>query len=167
MSILPILKWPDPRLAQPCAPVEDIAAVEMLVTEMFETMYDAPGRGLAAPQVGVMRRLFVMDAGWKEGDMTPLACINPSVLSQADETSSNDEGCLSVPGVTAHVTRPAEIVLAYTDLTGAAQRVTLTGAAATIAQHELDHLDGVMHFDRIDTAARDALLAEYEAGQGA
>ncbi|WP_417207491.1 peptide deformylase [Antarctobacter sp.] len=165
MSLLPILKWPDPRLAQPCAPVTDPKAVESLVTDMFETMYDAPGRGLAAPQVGVMQRLFVMDAGWKEGDMTPLVCLNPTIMSATDAKTTVTEGCLSVPGVTADVTRPAEIRLAFTDLTGAAQDITLSGAAATIAQHELDHLDGVMHFDRLDAAARDALLAAYTAGQ--
>ena len=167
MSILPILKWPDPRLAQPCDPVTDPSAVETLVTEMFETMYDAPGRGLAAPQVGVMARLFVMDAGWKEGDMTPLACLNPSITAATDATTTVTEGCLSVPGVTADVTRPAEVRLAFTDLTGMAREIQLSGAAATIAQHELDHLDGVMHFDRLDRAARDALLADYAKGQGA
>ncbi|WP_305969167.1 MULTISPECIES: peptide deformylase [unclassified Mameliella] len=167
MSILPILKWPDPRLAQPCAPVQEPAALEALVTDMFETMYDAPGRGLAAPQVGVMQRFFVMDAGWKEGDMTPLVCINPAILSASDEQAVSTEGCLSVPGVTAEVTRPATITLAFTDLTGTAQRLTLTGSEATIAQHEYDHLDGVLHFDRLDPAGRDALLAAYEAGQDA
>ncbi|SNS88709.1 peptide deformylase [Antarctobacter heliothermus] len=166
MSLLPILKWPDPRLAQVCTPVVDPAAVEQLVTDMFETMYAAPGRGLAAPQIGVMARLFVMDAGWKEGDMTPLACLDPRITLTTDATATATEGCLSVPGVTADVTRPAEITLTFTDLTGTAQEVTLTGAAATIAQHELDHLDGIMHFDRIDPAARDTLLADYAKGQG-
>ncbi|MGP6086970.1 peptide deformylase [Antarctobacter jejuensis] len=162
MSVLPILKWPDPRLAQVCAPVEDFGAVETLVTDMFETMYDAPGRGLAAPQVGVMLRVFVMDAGWKDGEMTPLACINPRITVQSEDTSTREEGCLSVPGVSALVTRPDRIILSYTDLTGTAQEITLTGPAATVAQHELDHLDGIMHFDRIDPPARAALLADYE-----
>ncbi len=165
MSILPILKWPDPRLAQPCAPVEDPEAVETLVTERFETMYDAPGRGLAAPQVGVMLRVFVMDAGWKDGEMAPLACLNPAILSRSEDSATREEGCLSVPGVSAMVTRPDQITLSYTDLTGQAQEITLTGPAATVAQHELDHLDGVMHFNRIEPAARDALLADYERTQ--
>lgn len=167
MSVLPILKWPDPRLAQTCDPVTAPAKVEALVTEMFETMYDAPGRGLAAPQVGVMLRLFVMDAGWKEGDMTPLACLNPSITARTGTTKTVPEGCLSVPGVTADVTRPTKVTLSFTDLTGVAQEVTLTGAAATIAQHELDHLDGVMHFDRLAPTARDTLLEQYTKGQGA
>lgn len=161
MSLLPILKWPDLRLAQVCAPVDDGTAVEQLVTDMFETMYGAPGRGLAAPQVGVMARLFVMDAGWKEGDMTPIACLNPTITVTDDTTRVGSEGCLSVPGVTADVTRAANVTLAFTDLTGTSQELALTGAAATIAQHELDHLDGIMHFDRLDPAARAALLADY------
>ena len=161
MSRLPILQWPDPRLSQVCASVETVASVDALVTDMFETMYDAPGRGLAAPQVGSMLRLFVMDAGWKEGDMTPLACLNPRIVAQGETRATGPEGCLSVPGVTADVTRAQQITLAYTDLTGAACEITLSGAAAIIAQHELDHLDGGMHFDRLEAADRAALLADY------
>ena len=168
MAILDILEFPDPRLRTVAQPVKEVdARVQKIVDDMFETMYDAPGRGLAAPQVGVMQRVFVMDAGWKEGDMTPLVCINPSILSASDEQAVATEGCLSVPGVTADVTRPAEITLAFTDLTGTARQLSLSGAEATIAQHEYDHLDGVLHFDRLDPAGRDALLAAYETGQGA
>ncbi|MBS0124828.1 peptide deformylase [Thetidibacter halocola] len=164
MNVLPILRWPDPRLAQPCAEVSgDVAGQAELIRDMFATMYAAPGRGLAGPQVGVMLRLFVIDAGWKTGDKTPRVCINPHILSASEDVCAMDEGCLSVPGVTAGVTRPAEIVLGYTDELGVAQRVALTGAEARIAQHELDHLDGVMHFDRLEPGGRAALLAEYEA----
>ncbi|MBV7394384.1 peptide deformylase [Mameliella sediminis] len=162
MSILPILTWPDTRLAQPCAPVDDPAGLATLVADMLDTMYDAPGRGLAAPQVGVMRRVFVMDSGWKDGDKAPLVCINPAITPSGDSLFTGPEGCLSVPGVTAEVTRPAEVTLGFTDLDGVAHQVQLSGAAATIAQHELDHLDGIMHFDRLDPAARDALLADYQ-----
>ncbi|MFZ7092368.1 peptide deformylase [Primorskyibacter sp. 2E233] len=163
MSVLAILKWPDARLSQTCAPVQDVAEIETLVTDMFETMYTAPGRGLAAPQVGVMARLFVMDAGWKEGDMTPLACLNPRITKATDDRVTGGEGCLSMPGVEAQVARHAEITLEYTDLTGTLCTMSLTGAAAIIAQHELDHLDGLMHFDRLSPEARAAILVEYEA----
>lgn len=163
MSVLPILKWPDPRLSQSCAPVDEPGALRGLVDDMFETMYAAPGRGLAAPQVGVMKRLFVMDAGWKEGERTPLACIDPHVISKTGTVVPGEEGCLSVPGVTAQVERAGEVLLGYRDLDGAAQQAQLSGAAARIAQHELDHLDGIMHFDRLDANARDALLADYES----
>ena len=152
---------PDARLSQACAPVEGDRAT--LIRDMFDTMYDAPGRGLAAPQVGVLERLFVMDAGWKTGEKTPRVCINPRIVEPSDSVATGEEGCLSVPGVTAHVARPVQVVLEYTDETGAACRVTLTGAEAVIAQHETDHLDGIMHFDRLDADARAALLAEYEA----
>ncbi|KUF11041.1 peptide deformylase [Pseudoponticoccus marisrubri] len=163
MSLREILHWPDPRLAQPAAPVTDPAEMAELIGDMFETMYDAPGRGLAAPQVGVSARVFVMDTGWKDGEMTPIACINPQILWRSDTVATGGEGCLSVPGVTAEVPRATEIVLGYTDINGAAQERHLTGADAIFAQHEYDHLDGVMHFDRLSAPARDALLAEYES----
>ena len=162
MSLREILAWPDPRLAQTCAPVDDPAAVEALVSDMFETMYAAPGRGLAAPQVGVMQRLFVMGAGWKEGEMTPRTCINPRIVAASEAMATGEEACLSIPGVSAEVTRPAEITLAYTDLTGAEQVETLTGFAARCAQHELDHLDGVVIFDRLAPEARATAEAAYE-----
>jgi len=165
MSTLPILKWPDPRLSEVCMPVEDPDSVAALVTDMFETMYAAPGRGLAAPQVGHMVRLFVMDVGWKDGEMAPLVCLNPRLAGQGEGHATGSEGCLSVPGVAATVSRSTEITLIYTDLSGQTQEVTMTGAASRVALHEIDHLDGVMHFDRIDAPARAALLAEY-AGQG-
>ncbi len=163
MSIRPILRWPDPRLSTVCAPVEDPATVEALVLDLFETMYAAPGRGIAAPQVGECLRLFVMDAGWKQGEMTPLACLNPRFVQMSEAQAVGPEGCLSVPGVTAEVPRSAEVEMAFTDLGGQAQQVRLSGAAAVIAQHEMDHLDGVMHFDRLDPQARTALLAVYDA----
>ncbi|WP_226625940.1 peptide deformylase [Alloyangia pacifica] len=168
MSLLPILRWPDPRLSQGCAEVGSAAEVADLVTDLFETMYDAPGRGLAAPQVGAMVRVFVMDAGWKDGEMTPRACINPEITWASEERATGGEGCLSIPGVTAQVARHARIRLAYTDLAGEVQEVELSGAEAIVAQHEYDHLDGLVHFDRLEAEARAALIADYEAlAQGA
>ncbi len=158
-----ILRWPDPRLGTVCAPVSDVASVAGLVADMFETMYAAPGRGLAAPQVGALVRVFVMDAGWKSGEKTPLACLNPRIVAASDRLVTGEEACLSIPGVTAEVTRPDAITLAFTDPEGAAQVLELTGFAATCAQHELDHLDGLVHFDRLEPAARAALVADYEA----
>ncbi|MCT4371991.1 peptide deformylase [Yangia mangrovi] len=163
MSLRPILRWPDPRLSQRCAEVGSVAEVAELVSDLFETMYDAPGRGLAAPQVGAMVRVFVMDAGWKDGEMTPRACINPEITWVSDERVNGTEGCLSIPGVTAQVERHARIRLAYADLTGEVQEVELSGAEAIVAQHEYDHLDGLVHFDRLSAEARDALIADYEA----
>lgn len=161
MAVLPIRAWPDPVLKRVCDAVTD--DVDALVSDMFETMYDAPGRGLAAPQVGVPLRLFVMDAGWKDGDMTPLACINPEIIAATEELAGGEEACLSIEGVAADVQRPAGITLRFTDLNGEIQERDLTGAEAKCAQHELDHLDGKVIFDHLDPKAAEALEAEYLA----
>jgi peptide deformylase len=161
--ILEIVQYPDARLATPCEPVADVAAVVGLISEMFETMYAAPGRGLAAPQVGVLARVFVMDAGWKSGTKTPRVCINPEIVTVSKETVTGPEGCLSAPGIEVQLTRPARITLDYTDQMGVRQREDLTGFDAICAQHELDHLDGTMHFDRLDAQTRAGLIQDYEA----
>ncbi|MHA6326312.1 peptide deformylase [Roseivivax sp. CAU 1753] len=163
MSVCKVLCWPDARLASPCDPIGDIAAVAPLVADLFETMYAAPGRGLAAPQVGVPGRIFVMDAGWKDGAKTPRACINPEILWSSEAHVALDEGCLSIPGITVTLSRPAEITLRYTTPTGDRREAHLTGAEARIAQHEQDHLDGRVTLDRLDARARDAALAAYAA----
>ncbi len=164
MSILPIVAWPDPRLKRVCAPVERIDdAVQQLIKDMFETMYDAPGRGLAAPQVGVMQRVFVMDATWKEGEKTPLVCINPVIRPLGDEMSTNEEACLSIKGVSAEVTRPNQIEMTFTNREGVRAAMILEGFAAICAQHEMDHLEGRVIFDHLESSARAALEAEYRA----
>jgi len=162
MALREILRWPDPRLSQPCAPVERITPRHRkLAADMLDTMYAAPGRGLAAPQVGVMERLFVMDVTWKEGTRAPGVFINPRITWADEETSLVGEGCLSIPGVTAEVERPVAIRLAWRDLDGAAHEELLTGAAARCAQHEADHLDGLVHFDRISAEQRAVLEGAY------
>lgn len=162
MTVRPILQWPDPKLSQPCGSA-DPARVAALVTDMFETMYDAPGRGLAAPQIGVLDRVFVMDAGWKGGEMTPLACIDPEIVEVSEETAKGPEGCLSIPGVTAHVTRPIWVRMAFTDLAGKRHERLFTGAEAIVAQHEYDHLEGLVHFDRLSPQDAKALKNDYQA----
>ena len=164
MSILPIVMWPDPRLKRVCDEVGVIdGAVAQLVIDMFETMYAAPGRGLAAPQVGVMQRLFVMDATWKEGVKSPLVCINPGIKRLGDELSTNEEACLSIEGVAADVTRPNQVELTYTDLNGTRTAMLLQGFEAICAQHEVDHLSGRVIFDHLDDTARAVLEIEYKA----
>ncbi|MCR8548323.1 peptide deformylase [Salipiger sp. P9] len=162
MSLRDILLWPDDRLKTPCAEVTELDAVKDLVTDMFETMYTAPGRGLAAPQVGVLSRVFVMDAGWKDGDMTPLALINPEIVEVSETTAKGPEGCLSIPGVTAEVRRPTCVKMSFTDLAGARQERVFEGAEAVIAQHEYDHLEGIVHFDRLSPEAGKALKLQYQ-----
>jgi peptide deformylase len=161
VSRLEIRLWPDPVLAAPCVSVGDPAAVADLARDMLETMYAAPGRGLAAPQVGHGIRLFVMDISWKEGTPAPLVCVNPEILDRAPETATGPEGCLSIPGVTAEVPRARWIVLRWTTPGGETHEARMEGAASVCAQHEYDHLDGIVTFDRIDTGQRAMLEAEY------
>ena len=155
MAVLPILLWPDPCLRQVSAPVDEVTQdVERLAEDMLETMYDAPGRGLAAPQVGVAQRLFVMDATWKDGRPDPMIFINPEIGELSEDQASNAEGCLSIPGITAEISRPARVQLAWTGVTGARYVQVFDGFAAACIQHEMDHLDGIVIFDRLSGAAR-------------
>ncbi len=162
MSVLSILVWPDPRLSQVCAPVGKVTeAVRKLAADMLDTMYAAEGRGLAGPQVGAMQRIFVMDAGWKAGHPAPQVFLDPVIVAASEGVESGVEGCLSIPGVSAEVERPVEITLAWTDLEGVERRERLTGFDARCAQHEIDHLDGIVTFDRVSAIERAALLAAY------
>lgn len=163
MSLREILTWPHPVLEAVCEPVEAVTPeVRALAADMLETMYAAPGRGLAAPQVGELCRLFVMDVTWKDGERNPIVCINPDILERGEEVAGADEGCLSIPGVTAHVERPTSVRMVWTDLEGVVQDQWLTGFAALCAQHELDHLDGIVTLDRVDDAQRTTILDAYE-----
>jgi peptide deformylase len=161
VSLLPIRRWPDPVLRRVCVPVADAGSVAQLAADMLETMYAAPGRGLAAPQVGQAIRLFVMDVAWKDGEPAPFICVNPDIAARAEDTVAGPEGCLSIPGVTADVPRAPWIVLRWTTPEGVPREERLEGAAAICAQHEYDHLDGIVTFDRVAPDARRALEAEY------
>lgn len=162
MSTLPILRWPDPRLSTPCAPVGEITdEVARLVAAMLETMYAAPGRGLAAPQVGVLTRLFVMDVNGATGPRDPRIFLDPVIVARSDETLTGPEGCLSLPGLVAEVERSAEIALVWRDLDGTEQRETLAGFPAVCAQHEIDHLDGLVTLDRVSAQQRATLEQAY------
>lgn len=152
MAVLPILRWPDSRLTTICSPV--VKDVSALAADMLETMYAAPGRGLAAPQVGALHRLFVMDCTWKEGTYAPQILINPEVLWRSPETAVGPEGCLSLPGLTTQVARSKAVQMRWSDLNGAVNEQTFTGFAAICAQHEFDHLNGVLTLDHLDPATR-------------
>ena len=166
MTVRPILLWPDPKLRQVCAPVGPITPeIEKLSVDMFDTMYDAPGRGLAAPQIGEMIRMFVMDASWKDGKPDPQTFINPELIEASDEMVSQAEGCLSIPGILTEISRPARIKVAWTGLTGMRYVQVFNGFAAACIQHEMDHLDGVVTFDRLSDAARDKAMKDYEVLQ--
>lgn len=170
MPVLPILTHPDPRLRLRAAPVEgDVAAdaaLQTLIDDMLETMYDAQGVGLAAPQVGVSRRLVVIDIGRRaaEGDAwepDPWVLINPAIV-EGDGELPWTEGCLSVPGVRAEVVRRARVVVEHLDRAGRPQRVECTGLRAVCVQHELDHLEGTLYVDRLGPLEQKLTLQDYE-----
>ena len=161
--ILPILRWPDPRLSTACAPAVLSDGLRALAADMLETMYAAPGRGLAAPQVGALVRLFVMDVGWREGTPTPVVAVNPEILWSSDTRLVGPEGCLSIPGPTALVERADTVRLRWTGLDGQVHEELLAGMAAICAQHEHDHLDGVLVLDRLSPEARAQAEAEVVA----
>ncbi len=160
--IRPIVLWPDPVLSTVCAPVPVIDDdVRRLAADMLETMYAAPGRGLAAPQVGVALRLFVMDTAWKTGDPAPVVMVNPEIVGAGDSRATGTEGCLSIPGVTADVERAETVTMRWTTLEGDAREEELTGFDAICAQHEFDHLNGIVTFDRVTPEVRLELEAVY------
>ena len=152
----PILLHPDPRLKQVCAPVADLSdARRELAADMLATMYDAPGIGLAAPQVGVMERLIVIDCVKEEGEAPrPLVMFNPEIVAASDAVSTYEEGCLSIPEHYAEVTRPAEVQVRWIDETGAERGEEMAGLWATCVQHEIDHLDGKLFIDHIGPMRR-------------
>jgi peptide deformylase len=162
VSVLPIVRWPDPRLSTPCAPVGDPDdTFRRLAADMLETMYAAPGRGLAGPQVGVMKRIFVMDVAWREGEPDPMVFLDPEIVWSSPETRTGGEGCLSIPGILAEVERAAQIDVAWRDVAGARHTRRFDGFAAICIQHETDHLDGLVTFDRVAPEVRAALEAAY------
>ncbi|WP_295310947.1 peptide deformylase [Roseobacter sp.] len=151
-----ILLHPDPRLKKTAAPVADLSdALRTLADDMLETMYDAPGIGLAAPQVGVPERLIVLDCVKGENETPrPLIMFNPEIIAASDETSVYEEGCLSIPEQFADVTRPAEVDVRWIDRNGKEQQETFSGLWATCAQHEIDHLDGKLFIDYLKPLRR-------------
>ena len=172
MALIPIITIPDPVLRKVAAPITEITdGVRQLLTDMAETMYDAPGIGLAAPQISISQRLIVMDCG---KDETPelFKMINPEIISRSDELAVLEEGCLSIPDQTADVERPAIVEVKYTDIAGGEQRLTCEGLLAACVQHEVDHLDGVLFIDHISRLKRDMIVRRFmkemrQSGSGA
>ncbi|PZQ98007.1 MAG: peptide deformylase [Cereibacter sphaeroides] len=154
MAVLPILQWPDTRLSVRCMPVAPGGGARKLAEDMLETMYAAEGRGLAAPQVGITERLFVMDEGWKIGRPSPVILTNPVIAWVSSELATGPEVCLSIPGVTAHVSRSTALRLRWIAVDGTPREELLTGFAAICAQHEMDHLDGIVTLDHLSAAER-------------
>ena len=161
---LPILIHPDPRLKKQCAPVPDLSdALRTLADDMLETMYDAPGIGLAAPQIGELTRLFVLDCVKEEGEAArPLIMFNPEIVASSDETNVYEEGCLSIPEQYAEVTRPKVVDVRWIDRDGNEQTDTFDGLWATCFQHELDHLNGKLFIDHIGAMRRQMITRKMQ-----
>ncbi|MGN7868874.1 peptide deformylase [Paracoccus sp. 22332] len=155
-SLRPILIHPDPRLKKVCEPVARITPeIETLAADMLATMYDAPGVGLAAPQVGVLSRVFVMDATRDpEAERRPMVLVNPEITWTSEEPNTYEEGCLSIPNQYADVTRPRQVGLRWLGLDGKTHEQEFDGLWATCAQHELDHLDGILFIDHLSAIKR-------------
>jgi peptide deformylase len=167
MATLDILELPDPRLREISTPVETFdAALQTLIDDMFETMYAAPGIGLAAIQVGVAKRLLVIDLqerdGEEPGTKHPMVFINPVFLEPSEELNVYSEGCLSIPDQYADVERPATIRAQWRDREGIAHDEVIDGLLATCLQHEVDHLNGVVFTDHLSRMKRDMLLKKLE-----
>lgn len=163
MAKRPILILPDQRLRQVADPIDKVDdSIRTLAADMLETMYDAPGIGLAAPQIGEMKRIVVMDLAKEGEEPAPLVMINPEILRYSEETAVTEEGCLSIPELYYDVERPAEITVRYTDLDGNTVEKDATERLAVCIQHELDHLDGVLYIDYLSRLKRDRVLKKFQ-----
>jgi len=162
MAIREIIKLPDPilkRISQPVERVDD--EVRGLADDMLATMYDAPGIGLAAVQIGILRRLLVVDIAKDEEARSPMAFINPEIVWSSDELSEYEEGCLSIPEVFDNIERPAEVRVSYQDRNGKQQETLYDGLMATVLQHEIDHLNGILFIDYLSRLKRGTIVRKF------
>ena len=173
MAIRPIVEVPDPLLRQISSPVEKVDdELRALIADMFETMYDAPGIGLAAIQVGVPKRVIVMDLQEEEDEegkpiREPRVFVNPEILDPAEEMNTYTEGCLSVPDQFADVDRPATCRVKWLDEHGKAHDEVFTGLLATCIQHEMDHLEGIVFLDHLSRLKRDMIMKKLNKARKA
>ena len=162
MAVLPIIILPDPVLRQVSKPVERVDnGVRRLVADMFATMYDAPGVGLAAIQVAVPRRVLVLDVAGKDDPPAPIAMINPQILTRGNELRLHEEGCLSIPDTHVDIERPATVRVRFLDEQGVMQERDADGLLATAIQHEIDHLDGRLIIDFLSKLRRDMVIRKF------
>ena len=159
MAILPIIIAPDPRLKAKCEPVARVdEGVAALMDDLLETMYIAPGIGLAAPQVNVHKRVLAVDISPKDGPRDPLCLANPEIVAVSEELLKHDEGCLSLPKHYAEVVRPANVTVRYLDRDNLDCEITADGMLAVVLQHEIDHLDGILFVDHVSALKRGMIL---------
>ena len=165
MAVRPIITLPDPLLRKASAPVERVDdALRALADDMLETMYAAPGVGLAAVQVGILRRLIVLDTAGKEEEPHPLVLINPEILTLGSEMRVHEEGCLSIPDVRVEIERPGSLRVRYLDRDGKTQELEAEGLLATAIQHEIDHLNGRLIIDFLSRLKRDIIVRKFRKG---
>jgi peptide deformylase len=162
MTIKPLIILPDPVLRQISAPLELVDdAVRGLASDMLDTMYDAPGIGLAAIQVGIPKRMLVIDLSKEDEEKKPQVYINPEIVQFSDERSTYEEGCLSIPDYYAEVERPARITVKFVGLDGEEHMLDADGILATCLQHEIDHLNGVLFIDHISRLKREMVIRKF------
>ena len=165
MTVRAIITLPDPLLRRKSAPVERIdAELKTLADDMLETMYAAPGVGLAAVQVGVPRRLVVLDTAKDEEPRRPLVLINPEIVALGPELRVHEEGCLSIPDIRLEIERPAAVTVRYLDRDGQPQELAAEGLLATAVQHEIDHLNGRLIIDFLSRLKRDIIVRKFRKG---
>ena len=163
MSKRNIVIEPDPILRKKSEPLEEVNNdLRKLMDEMLETMYEAPGIGLAAVQVGILKRLIVIDVSKDKEKKDPLFIINPEITFKSNNKSTYEEGCLSLPGHFAEVERPAECHLNFVDYNGNKKNIKANGLLATCIQHEIDHLDGILFIDHISKLKRDMIIKKLK-----
>jgi peptide deformylase len=163
MAKLPIITLPDRRLRKASEPVERVDdGLRKLMDDMLETMYAAPGVGLAAVQVGVPRRLIVLDTAKDEGPPRPLAMVNPEIVALGSEMRLHEEGCLSIPDVRVEIERPATVTVRFIDRDGKTQKLAAEGLLATVIQHEIDHLNGKLIIDYLSRLKRDIIVRRFK-----
>ena len=154
-----ILTEPDPILRKKCEPLEKVdEETKKLMDDMLDTMYAAPGIGLAAIQVGILKRLVVIDISKEEEKKKPIFLINPQIIHQSKNTSVYEEGCLSLPGQFAEIERPAECTIKYLDYNGKEKELKSDGLLATCIQHEVDHLNGILFIDYLSKLKKDMII---------
>jgi len=162
MTVKPLIILPDPILRQTSAKLEHVSAeVKSLASDMLDTMYDAPGIGLAAIQIGVAKRVVVIDVAKEGEDKAPQIFINPEIVALSDAVSTYEEGCLSIPDYYAEVERPSSITVRYVDISGKQQEIEASGLLATCLQHEIDHLNGVLFIDYISRLKREMVIKKF------
>jgi peptide deformylase len=162
MAVRDIIKLPDPILKSVSAPVPAVTdEVRGLVRDMLDTMYAAPGIGLAAVQIGVPRRIVVIDVARDDEPKAPKCFINPEIVWRSEETAEYEEGCLSIPEFYDKVVRPAEVQVRYMDLDGEEQAIDCSGLLATCIQHEIDHVNGVLFIDHLTRLKRDRIVKKF------